>query len=53
VGLVCLSPKMSKGFAASTKILNMSKTSSLSMIESEWIIVQKWENGKMLSNVLK
>jgi hypothetical protein len=44
---------MSKGFAASTKILNMSKTSSLSMIEFEWIVVQKWENGKMLSNVLK
>jgi len=31
--LVCLSPEMSKEFVASTKVLGMSKTSNLSMIE--------------------
>jgi hypothetical protein len=34
IGLVCISPKMSKKFVTSTKVLSMFKTFSLSMIES-------------------
>jgi len=43
MGFVCLSPKMSKEFITSTKILNMSKTFNLSTIESTWIVVQNGE----------
>jgi hypothetical protein len=37
--LACLSPKMSKEFATSTKVLSRSKTSNMSMIEFVWIVV--------------
>ncbi len=48
MGLVCLYLEMSKNFTTSMKILSMSKTSSLSMIEFVHEILSKMD--KMLSN---
>ncbi len=39
VGLACLSPKMSKEFAGSTKVLSRSEASNMSVIEFVWTVV--------------
>jgi hypothetical protein len=43
MGFVILYFKMSKEFTTSTKLLSLSKTFNLSIIECTWIVVQNGE----------